>query len=452
MKFRQFLSSLPVIFALANPVQAETLADVLADGYQNSGLLEQNRALLRAADEDVAQSIAALRPIVNWSANYTWRDSDIASVGADPVSANLEISADLLLYDGGASEYRTEAAKALVLQTRQDLLGIEQDVLLRIITAYMNVERNSQFVDLRKSNVRLIDEELRAARDRFEVGEITRTDVSLAEARQAAAQSALAAAEGALAQSLEEFQAAVGRRPENLEIVSPAPVERSLEEARAFALRNHHSIKSAQQSVMAAELTIRSTEASLRPSLSFRASASITSGGNASQRVGLSVSGPIYRGGQLESAIRQAVAGRDASRASLLVVGRSVEQNVGNAYAQLRVAQSSRQASQLQIRAAETALNGVREEAMLGARTTLDVLNAEQEFLDARANAISAQADEVIASYQVLAAMGILTAAHLNLSVPTYDPSAYYNLIRNAPSTYSDQGRALSRVLQSIGN
>ena len=134
------------------------------------------------------------------------------------------------------------------------------------------------------------------------------------------------------------------------------------------------------------------------------------------------------------------------------MVSQGVSQNVGNAYASLRVARASREASALQVRAARTAFRGVREEATLGARTTLDVLNAEQELLDAQANAISAQADEVIASYQVLGAMGLLTAQHLNLGVQSYDPAAYYNLVRDAPATTSQQGQALDRVLRSIGD
>lgn len=457
MNLRRLVTAASLVLAVAAPAAAESLANALADGYRNSGLLDQNRALLRAADEDVAQSLAALRPVVEWSANYSWRQTDGTSPEGVPFenqvtkSANFDVSASLLLYDGGASKHRTEAAKAMVLETRQDLLGIEQDVLLRAATAYMNVRRNSEFVALRKSNMTLIEEELRAARDRFEVGEVTRTDVALAEARLAATRSELAAAEGSLAQSKEEFRAAVGRAPGSLDVVSPAPIDKGPDAAQGFALSNHPSIKAAQQGVTAAELTIRATEAALRPSVNLRGSASVDDDGNGTESLGVTVGGPIYSGGQLESAIRQATARRDAARAGLHLAGQSVAQSVGNAFAQLRVARASSEASQLQIRAARTAFEGVREEATLGARTTLDVLNAEQELLDARANAISAQADEVIASYEVLAAMGLLTAEHLGLAVQTYDPAAYYNLVKDAPATLSPQGRALDRVLESIG-
>lgn len=442
-----------LVFA-SGSARAENLADVLVDAYHNSGILEQNRALLRAADEDVAQSMAAMRPIVSWQANYEWRSSNLpGSVPlSDEITATFQVIANLLLYDSGASQLRTEAQKEVVLQTRSNLVGIEQDVMLRAVSAYMNVRRNSEFLALRNNNVRLIREELRAAEDRFEVGEVTRTDVSLAQARLAAAQSARAAAEGALAQSIEEFRVAVGRAPGNLSVVSPARIDHGLDDARAFAVRRHPSVAAAQHGVSGAELSIAAAEASLRPTVSLRGTVTIDEQYESTESLGLTVGGPIYSGGQLESAIRQAKARRDAARSALLVTTQTVSQSVGNAYAQLRVARASREASEQQIRAARTAFRGVREEATLGARTTLDVLNAEQELLDAQANAISAQSDEVIASYQLLAAMGLLTAEHLNLPVQTYDPAAYYNLVREAPATYSDQGRALDRVLEAIGD
>jgi outer membrane protein len=216
-------------------------------------------------------------------------------------------------------------------------------------------------------------------------------------------------------------------------------------------MRRHPDVIGAQHGVTAAELNIRRAEAALNPRLSLNGSVGLNDEGNTSQQLGLTYGGTIYQGGQLQSVIRQAQARRDASRSGLLITTQGVSQNVGNAYANLRVARASLEASNLQVRAARTAFRGVREEATLGARTTLDVLNGEQELLDAQANMISAQADQVVASYRVLATMGLLTAEHLNLGVQSYDPAAYYNLVREAPATYSDQGRALDRVLESIG-
>jgi len=316
----------------------------------------------------------------------------------------------------------------------------------------MEVRRAQEFVALRQNNVRLITQELRAAQDRFEVGEVTRTDVALAEARLASARSQLAAQEGALVRAAEEYRAAVGRAPSGLQSVPPAPVSRSVAEAKALALRTHPSLREAQHSVTAAEINILRAEAAMRPTVSLQGSVSLDLNGNDTERLGLNVGGPIYQGGRLSSQVRQFMARRDAARAGLLIAARDIEQNVGNAYSFLEVARASREASERQVRAARVAFEGVREEATLGSRTTLDVLNAEQEQLDAAANLISAQVDETLASYSVLSAMGLLTAQHLGLNVQIYDPAAYYNLVDDAPTAMSQQGEALDRVLRAIGN
>ncbi|SHI63563.1 TolC family outer membrane protein [Wenxinia saemankumensis] len=431
--------------------EAETLGDALAFGYEYSGLLEQNRALLRAADEDVAQAIAALRPVVSYAAQ--------ASVGAPlgglsdyQIDQSLSVSAQMTVYDGGANRLAIDAQKELVLGTRAALVGVEQDVLLRIVVAYMEIRRSQQFVSLRQNNVRLITQELRAAEDRFEVGEVTRTDVSLAEARLAAARSLLAAEQGGLAQAIGEFRAAVGRAPGDLQPVPLADVPATLEEARAIALRNHPAIEEAQRNVAATELNIRRAEAAVRPQVTVNGRLSADLEGNESASLGLNVGGPIYQGGAIASQVRQVMARRDAARAGLHVVSDNVAQNVGIAWTGLEVARASDVALAQQVTAATVAFNSIREEATLGARTTLDVLNAEQELLTARADLISSQVDETIATYRLLSTMGLLTAEHLGLAVQIYDPAAYYNLVRTAPSALSEQGRALDRVLEAIGD
>ena len=434
-------------------VRADTLADALAAGYENSGLLEQNRALLRVADEDVAQAVAALMPIVNWSlqASSTYPRT-YGFFSAEEVNASLQISAQLTLYDGGVTRLAIDAQKELVLATRESLVGDEQQVLLRVVQAYMNVRRSNEFVSLRDSNLRLITQELRAAQDRFEVGEVTRTDVSLAEARLASARSQLASEQGGLARALAEYEAAVGRPARNLAATGPAPVGQSIPQAIDLAQRQHPAIRQAQHSVAAAELNILRAEAAMRPTLTLNGSASVDDDNITGEQLGLSLGGPIYQGGRLSSQVRQFMARRDAARSNMLVVSQGVEQTVLNAYSQLEVARASRDASERQVRAAQAAFDGIREEATLGARTTLDVLNAEQELLDARANLISAMVDETVTSYTVLSAMGLLTAEHLNLNVQLYDPAAYYNLVKDAPTIMSQQGAALDRVLQAIGD
>jgi len=447
------------------PARSETIADAMAAAYEHSGLLEQNRALLRAADENVAQAISQLRPIVAWSSNLSREIGRNATAGTGFVptnsastSASLTLSAEIVLYDGGQNRLGVEIAKESVLATREGLTALEQQVLLRAANAYLNVRRFSEFVALRESNTRLITQELRAARDRFEVGEVTRTDVSLAEARLAAARSGLAAAQGDLARAQLEYLAAVGHKPGRLTpTASLGRLPSSLEAASATALRQHPDMAEAQRQAAVADLRVRLADAALNPTISLTGRATVSNtltsranGRNAS--IGITGQQTIYAGGRLTSLQRQAMQNRDAARANLHVVSHSIRQNVGNALANYQVARASIQAGQQQIRAAQVAFRGVREEAQLGARTTLDVLNAEQELLDARANLISAQVDELSAGYTLLAAMGELTAQKLKLKVRIYDPAGYYNMVKDAPAGYSEQGKKLDRVLRRLGN
>ncbi|MBW4707692.1 TolC family outer membrane protein [Roseobacter sp. YSTF-M11] len=453
-----------VVFA-GQGVRAETLADALVGAYKTSGLLDQNRALLRAADEDVASAVAALRPILNYSASVGRDFGDRRSVQSTglPTTTNLEsttgtlgLAASLLLYDGGATKLGTEAAKETVLATRQQLISIEQSVLLRAVSAYLNVVSTREFVALRQNNLRLLTQELRAAQDRFEVGEVTRTDVAQAEASLAEARSGLATAQGDLQQAIEEYRNVVGRTPGQL---SPPPslprIDANVENARAVAVQTHPDLRAAQHQVAVAELNILRAKAALNPTLSAVGSLNVTedfgsSNFTRSGTVGIELTGPIYRGGALSSAIRSAMASRDAQRGNLLEVRRTVSQNVGNAYAALTAQRASLQASEERIRAARIAFEGVREEATLGARTTLDVLDAEQELLDAETSRISAQSNVYVAAYTVLQATGRLTARDLSLGVQIYDPNAYYDLVKDAPVPSSAQGQKLDRVLRSL--
>ncbi len=306
--------ALAVGLGLAAPIaKAETLAQALVDAYQNSGLLEQNRALLRAADEDVAMAVASLRPIINWSATAKHSWSDFAPAG-DFLAFSTTIAGEMTLYDGGSGAIAVDAQRETVLGTREALRGVEQQVMFRAIQAYLNVRRDIEFRTLRESNVRVLTQEFRAAQDRFDVGEVTRTDVSFAEARLAAARSLLAAAEGSLARSQEEFRAAVGRAPGNLSPAAAAPIARSLEEAKSYAQQHHPSVLETRHSVSAAELLIARAEAAFGPAVKLNGFASIDQDGNDVGEVGVTVSAPIYMGGRLDSAFRQIVARRIAHR------------------------------------------------------------------------------------------------------------------------------------------
>ena len=458
-----FVAVLGVACLGAQPgaARAETLADALVSAYVNSGLLEQNRALLRAADEDVAQSVANLRPIIEWTADVT-RDfsqagSSLLTRNSGETTANLGIVGSLLLYDFGRRDFLTEAAKETVLATREMLRSVEQDVLLTAVQAYMNVIRNREFVLLRRNNLRLLEEELRAASDRFEVGEVTRTDVAQAEAAVALAQSGLAAAEGDFERAVEEFREAIGRAPGDLRTPGDLPRLRSdVAAAKAAAVRRHPDVLEAQRNVTVSELNMQAAAAAKRPTLNLTGRLGTTndladSEFTRSGSVGLELRGPIYEGGRLTSRERQARAQRDQRLAQLHLAGLQVKQDVGNAFANLGAAQARREANREAVRAARVAFEGTREEVKLGARTTLDVLDAEQDLLDAEASLISANADVVIAAYAVLASMGDLTVRDLNLGVRTYDPAAYYDLVKTAPVPLSPQGKKLDRVLRALG-
>lgn len=450
MKLHRSLVAAALALGLGAPaLQAETLADALAYAYEHSGLLEQNRALLRAADEDVAQAAAKLMPVVNWSATVTSTFNNVQGFN-DPTS-EIGLSASLSLYDGGRNRMAIEQQKEIVLATREQLLGIEQQVLLGAVQAYVNVNQAAEVVSISENNVRVLTQERRASQDQFDVGEVTRTDVALADSSLAAAKSQLASAQGNLAIAIESYRAAVGRRPGQLATAPTASVTRSIEDAKAFAMRNHPTILGVQHQIAANEIGVKRAQAAVIPSVTLQGQVGVDQDFNQGGSISLSVGGPVYQGGALDSVVRQAMAQRDAARSNLLVQSQSIAQSVGTAYANLSVARASIQASQQQVSAARIAFEGVREEASLGSRTTLDVLNAEQDQLNAQSALIQARANEVVASYSVLASMGLLTAQNLNLRVQLYDASAYYNLVKDAPVARSAQGRALDRVLQAIG-
>jgi len=447
-KFAELSCAAILMLATPSLAAAESLRDSLRNAYKNSGILVQNRALLRAADEKVADAVAALRPVINWSSKFAHAYNDAANND----SLTTSLNAKWLLYDFGSSDLQTEALKETVLATRQSLVAIEQNVLLRAATAHMNYRRSVEFVSLRSANVELIEQELRAAQGRFDVGEVTRTDVALAEARLASARASLASAQGELAKAAAEYHAVVGRKPGDLVTPSSLPIlPKDASEAISTARSHHPELIRVKHEVAAAELVVKASQLAYRPRLEAGAGLSnVDLDGEVTRSLSLTVSGPIYSGGAIASASRSAIAQRDATRARLHVAVLEVEQTVRNAFVVLEVARSTGEATDRQIEAAGVAFRGVREEASLGARTTLDVLNAEQELLDARVSRISTQIDEQIASYSLLAAMGKLTATALDLGVKTYDPSEYYNLVKSAPRAKSKQGAALDRVLKGL--
>ncbi|MFN0113849.1 MAG: TolC family outer membrane protein [Paracoccaceae bacterium] len=426
--------------------RAESLGDALVFAYRNSHLLDQNQAVLRAADEDVASAVAALRPVLSYVVNsgYAW------TLQGEGAAVSLQLDAQITLFDFGRNKLGIGIAKESVLATRQALVQVEQGVLLDAVRAYMDVRRAEESILINRNSVKVIGEALKAVQDRFDVGDVTRTDVAQAEARLAAARAGLVASEGQLAVAREFYKAATGRYPGALAAPPRQPrLPASLDEARAVALRGHPAVLQAQHQVKAAELAVALAAAQRLPEVAFGGDVS-TDGDGTTGKLGLRMTQTIYAGGALSSAHRKVIANRDTARAALLQTGVQIGERVGSAWAQIAVARAQIAAAEQRVRAATAAYEGVREEASLGARTTLDVLDAEQELLDAQSSGISAETDLQVAIYSLLAATGLLTAERLNLGIPTYDPESYFNAVRKAPST-SVQGKRLDRVLNAIG-
>lgn len=453
-----FLAALVAISSGVS-VRAETLADALVAAYRNSGLIEQNRALLRAADEDAAIALSYLRPVLSYAigANYSHtavsKTRTLPSNTLETSGANLELTASMLLFDFGGARLRVDVAQENVLLLRDALVSIEQDVLLRAVVAYNNVRRDISIVDLRGNNFELVEQELRATKDRFEVGEVTRTDVAIAEARLAESKASQVVAQGDLTVSREEYRAAVGHFPGNLAVPPfPPKFTNSLASARDVARLRNPDILQAQRSVSLSEINIAIAQSAMRPSINAIARGTLNELGTQNSTVGITLSGPIYQGGGLMAARRRAAAQRDASRAVLHLTSVRVDQNVGSAWALLEVADAALISTEQQIVAAQIAFDGTREEARFGARTTLDVLNAEQELLDAGSNKIAADTARYIAVYSLLETMGLLTVDHLRLGIATYDPAVYYNAVKSAPIyNVSPQGKRLEGVLKRLG-
>lgn len=449
-----FFGAASALAVLAGTVsaQAQSFADTLVAAYNNSGLLEQNQALLRAADENVAQSVATIRPILNYFAEVAYSDP-LNVPGSDSYNGNVGLQFSWLLTDFGASRLNIDIQKEVVLATREGLRNIEQQVLFRAVQAYAGVLSNIALVELAENNVRVLDEQLRASRDRFEVGEVTRTDVSLAESRAAAARAQRAFDRGQLDQAREEFRAATGIEATAL-TAPPGPPSFPASENEGLTLARQISpvLRQAQRDVTANEIGVRAAQARLRPSLNLTARTSSNEDFDFNQGVTLQLSGPIYQGGQLASLIRQAQANRDAARGNLINTQFLIDQQVANAYTNLAVANSRITATEAQVAAAALALEGGREEQQLGARTTLDVLILEQEFFDAETDRVTALTDRFVAYYQILQAVGLLTVDNLGLNVPRYDVAAYYNAVQGAPTRYvSPQGEKLDQVLRALG-
>ncbi len=346
------------------------------------------------------------------------------------------------LYNGFQTASKTRQAESAVLASRATLRVAEQTVLLNAATAYMNLLRDTAILDLQRRNVEVLQEQLRQTRDRFNVGEVTRTDVAQAESSLAAGRSQVLLAEANYTASVATYRQVIGNEPGKL---TPAtPVDRfsptNLPGAVATGTATNPAVTTAEYNVDVALQAVKVAEGALYPTVSVQGSfvqdwlsfqsLSVMNSYNATVMGTLSV--PIYQGGAEYSAIRQAKETLGQKRLDLDTARDTVRQNVVQSWGQLDAAKANIEATRAQVQAAEIALNGVREEARVGQRTTLDVLNAQQVLVNARVALVTAQHDRVVASYTLLSAVGRLSPQVLGLRVPLYNPTVHYQQIRDS--------------------
>jgi outer membrane protein len=440
------------VFALSmssGAVAQETLMGALSRAYVNSPELNAQRANVRAVDEGVPQALSGYRPKVTATADvgrafnesFSRRTPGSARAYADDnyIPRGVGVQVDQTLFNGFRTENSTRSAESRIFGARETLRNSEQNVLLNAVTAYMNVLRDTALLNLQRNNVEVLDEQLRQTRDRFRVGEVTRTDVAQSEARQAQARSQASVSEGNLRASIATYRQRVGVEPKRL---GPgAPIEKllpkSLDAAVMVGLSEHPAILATLHGVDAQQLQVKVVESELYPTVTvsgalskrYESVSSDTSTLSASVVARLSV--PIYEGGQVYSRVREAKQTLGQRRIEVDQQRDVVRQAVIASWSGLVSAKAQIEAARAQVAAAEIALTGVREEAKVGQRTTLDVLNSQQELLNARVNLVTAQRDRVVASYNVLSSVGRLSSRVLALNAPKYDAKVHYEQVRD---------------------
>ncbi|RYB04931.1 TolC family outer membrane protein [Lichenibacterium ramalinae] len=366
--------------------------------------------------------------------------SRISDLSGTVIPRGAGITVTQTLFDGLRTTNNIRSAESNVFGSRETLRNVEQSVLQSGAQSYMDVLRDTAILDLRNSNIKVLEEQLRQTQDRFKVGEVTRTDVAQAEASVAGSRADYFAAQSQLQNSIASFRQVIGEQPTRLEPARPLDrgIPPSLENAIAVSQIEHPSIQAALHSVDVAGLQVKIAEGALYPTLSLNGSAQqrydVSNVGNtsvfAASIVG-SLSVPIYEGGASYATIRQAKEQLGTAEFQVDVSRDNVRAAVISSWGLLVSSKAAVQADQAQVNAAEIALNGTREEARVGQRTTLDVLNAQQTLLNARVQLVGAQRDRVVATYAILASCGRLSASGLNLRLQPYNPTVHFDQVKD---------------------
>jgi outer membrane protein len=432
---------------------ADTIEAALVRAYQNNPQLNAQRAQVRSTDENVPQALSGYRPKVAVTASVGYQYTDVnTTAGGSPTSivrsethganAPRSVGATVTqtLFNGQQTANRTRAAESQVSGSREALRVLEQSVLLSAATIYMDYLRDAAIVEVQRSNVRVLEQTLKQTRDRFNVGEVTRTDVAQSEAQLAAGKTQLLTAESNLVTTRANFRRIIGNEPENL--APGSPVDRfspgTLPAAVDLSLIENPNVTAAMYGIDVNYLQVKINEGALLPTVSLQGSVqqsyeqtqTIFRSFGASAVAQLSI--PVYQGGAEYSLIRQSKENLAQQRLNLETTRDATRANVVTAWGQLVAGKAQVASAQAQVTASEIALNGVREEAKAGQRTTLDVLNAQQALVNARVALVTAQHDRVVASYAVLNSVGRLSPMVLNLPTNVYDPSVHYQQVRDS--------------------
>ena len=421
---------------------AETLKAALASAYMNNPELRAERARQRATDEGVPQALSGWRPVISGSGDLgksrtkSWSGAGSTVSRLDPRGFGISITQPI--FSGLRTVNGVKQAEASVLAGREALLNLEQNILLNSITAYLDVLRDTAILRLRRNNHTVLQAQLRSTRARFDVGELTRTDVAQARARVSGALSEVNAARANLASSRAVFRQNIGHAPGSLRyprsIASKLP--RSKKQAYQIAMSEHPAILASAHTEEAARHNIKVTRGELYPSVSAEAAYSRRWEPSSLTRktATASITGrltiPLYQGGAVYSRLRQAKHTHAQRSLELDKTRAAVRASVSSAWEGLNAARAQIIAAQQQVRAARIALNGVRQEAKVGQRTTLDVLNAQQELLDANVSLVLSERNATVASYSLLSAIGRLSARYLALPVKLHDPTVNYRHVR----------------------
>lgn len=427
---------------MSGTASTQNLHDALIRAYETNPRIASARAELRTSDEDVIQAEANWRPtlVIDGSAGASYENSTTTAdskTGLTTYPRMGSVSISQNLYRGGRIQAETRQAKNLVLRDRARLSSVEQDVLTDAVTAYMDVVRDRAVIELNEHNERVLQRQLEATRDRFRVGEVTRTDVAQAESRVSRGTADLARARGALIESRANFINVIGIAPAKLDSARPLSALPANEaDAIEQAKKRSFDLLAADYDERAAREFVKVVSGELLPVVGLSISAARAYDGRSRQSESDSLSAtatlrvPLYQAGGVSSRIREAKHDVARLRSDRNQALRDAIDTATSSWEDYATARAQINAFSEEVRAATIALEGVEQEALVGSRTVLDVLDAEQELLDGRVNLVRARRDLVVATYTLRSAVGQLTARSLGLSVKYYDPGKNYRAFR----------------------